>query len=120
MLQDCKDQELPKKLQDCKVNVLKIESRRVKFYKHSSVIAHGTFGIVYAGKDTKTDRDVAIKRIFKDDRYINRELEAIKLLNRKEDELSKLHVNILPLIYDYQDTEVNGDTYTNIVTPLYQ
>ena len=46
-----------------------------------SIIGHGTFGVVYRAKDEKTGEIFAIKRVFQDKKYKNRELDILKELN---------------------------------------
>lgn len=45
-----------------------------------SIIGKGTFGIVYRAKKEGSDEILAIKRVFQDKRYHNRELEILKEL----------------------------------------
>ena len=45
-----------------------------------SIIGKGTFGIVYRAKKDGSDEILAIKRVFQDKRYHNRELEILKEL----------------------------------------
>ena len=53
-----------------------------------SIIGHGTFGVVYRAKEEKTGEIFAIKRVFQDKKYKNRELDILKELN---------HPNIISL-----------------------
>ena len=46
-----------------------------------SIIGHGTFGVVYRAKEEKTGEILAIKRVFQDKKYKNRELDILKELN---------------------------------------
>ena len=43
-----------------------------------SIIGHGTFGVVYRAKEEKTGEIFAIKRVFQDKKYKNRELDILK------------------------------------------
>ena len=65
-----------------------------------SIIGHGTFGVVYRAKEEKTGEIFAIKRVFQDKKYKNRELEILKELN---------HPNVINLKhYFYTKTEKEG------------
>lgn len=65
-----------------------------------SIIGHGTFGVVYRAKEEKTGEIFAIKRVFQDKKYKNRELEILKELN---------HPNVINLMhYFYTKTEKEG------------
>ena len=46
-----------------------------------SIIGNGTFGVVYRAKEEKSGEIYAIKRVFQDKKYKNRELEILKELN---------------------------------------
>ena len=74
-----------------------------------SIIGKGTFGIVYRAKKDQSEDILAIKRVFQDKRYINRELEILKQLN---------HPNIIKLLhYFYTKDEKNeAEVYLNCVT----
>ena len=77
-----------------------------------SIIGKGTFGIVYRAKKEQSDEILAIKRVFQDKRYHNRELEILKQLN---------HPNIIHLIhYFYTKGEKNEEeVYLNVVTDYF-
>ena len=65
-----------------------------------SIIGHGTFGVVYRAKEEKTGEIFAIKRVFQDKKYKNRELEILIELN---------HPNVINLKhYFYTKTEKEG------------
>lgn len=53
-----------------------------------SILGKGTFGVVYRAKEEKSDEYIAIKRVFQDKKYKNRELDILKELN---------HPNIISL-----------------------
>jgi len=48
-----------------------------KRYKLGKIIGNGSFGIVFEAIDQDDDRLVAVKRIFIDHRFLNRELEML-------------------------------------------
>jgi serine/threonine protein kinase len=48
-----------------------------KRYKLGKIIGNGSFGIVFEAIDQDDGRLVAVKRIFIDHRFLNRELEML-------------------------------------------
>jgi glycogen synthase kinase 3 beta len=78
------------RLSDAFKNQVKLDSRgnasprkspRPKFtYQAERVIASGSFGVVYQAMVQETQEMVAIKKVFQDKRYKNRELEMMKKL----------------------------------------
>ena len=73
-------------------------------YNMDKVIAHGTFGVVYeCTSNQDKHRKVALKRVFQDARYKNRELEVLLDLNRLETGqlVQEVHPNILDCIQHY-------------------
>lgn len=79
-------------------------------YSKGTVLGHGSFGIVYESVDTKTGEPVAIKAVYQDKRYKNRELQIMKQLS---------HPNVVKLnhfFYHRDETKEEGnDLYLNIV-----
>ena len=76
------------------------------------MIAHGTFGLVYRGTNLKTGETVAIKRVYQDTRYKNRELELLLM--------SRDHPYIMRMTdHYYTNGERPNDTYLHIVSELY-
>jgi glycogen synthase kinase 3 beta len=66
-----------------------------------SILGKGTFGVVYRAKEEKSDEYIAIKRVFQDKKYKNRELEILKDLN---------HPNVISLKhFFYTKTEKGGN-----------
>lgn len=45
------------------------------------IIGNGTFGVVYKAVVAETGETVAIKKVFQDKRYKNRELQILKILH---------------------------------------
>ncbi len=74
-----------------------------------SIIGKGTFGIVYRAKKDQSDDILAIKRVFQDKRYHNRELEILKQLN---------HPNIIHLMHYFytKGEKKEEEIYLNVVT----
>ena len=74
-----------------------------------SIIGKGTFGIVYRAKKDQSEDILAIKRVFQDKRYHNRELEILKELN---------HPNIIRLKHYFytKDEKKETEVYLNCVT----
>lgn len=50
-------------------------------YVFEDKVGNGTFGIVHKARDKRTLEVVAVKRVFQDKKYKNRELEILKCLN---------------------------------------
>ena len=77
-----------------------------------SIIGKGTFGIVYRAKKEGSEEILAIKRVFQDKRYHNRELEILKELK---------HPNIINLRHFFytKDEKKEGEVYLNCVTDYF-
>lgn len=88
-----------------------------KQFRLETIIAHGTFSIVYSATSRITRRPVAIKRIFQDKRFKNRELELLRFLNETG---AVDHPNLLKVQDYFLDEMDNGDLYLHLVTELYQ
>jgi len=102
-------QEKNKELID-KINLELQQEEALKEGKFTaiSIIGKGTFGIVYRAKKDQSDEILAIKRVFQDKRYHNRELEILKELK---------HPNIINLRhYFYTKGEKDDEIYLNCVT----
>ena len=76
-------------------------------YTASQIIGSGSFGVVYQATIAETGEVVAIKKVFQDKRYKNRELQILKELN---------HPNVIKLRhYFYTQAEKPDDLYLNCV-----
>ena len=76
-------------------------------YTATCVIGSGSFGVVYQATVSETSEVVAIKKVFQDKRYKNRELSIMKELD---------HPNIVKLRhYFYTPGETSDDVYLNCV-----
>jgi glycogen synthase kinase 3 beta len=76
-------------------------------YNAERVIGSGTFGIVYSAHIVETDETVAIKKVFVDRRYCNRELQLWEKLR---------HPNIVTLKHAfYTSGESHDELYLNMV-----
>ena len=87
------------------------EALKVGKFTIISIIGKGTFGVVYRAKKDDSNELIAIKRVFQDKRYKNRELEILKELN---------HPNIINLkqyFYTKNNKKEEGepDIYLNCV-----
>ena len=81
---------------------LKISEKDLKF-DNKDIIGSGVFGQVFLAHIMKTNEKVAVKKVFQDRRYKNRELSIMKELN---------HPNII----DYKEAFFDEETKTlNIV-----
>ena len=74
-------------LEENKINefdLKRIEEKPLDYNSYSldKIIAHGSFGIVYSGINKLTNRPVAVKRVFQDKRFKNREVEILKMVRK--------------------------------------
>merc|ERR1719392_408835 len=76
-------------------------------YNAERVLGSGSFGIVYQAQVVETGESVAIKKVFQDKRYKNRELSIMKELR---------HPNVVELKHAfYTSGDKPGETYLNVV-----
>lgn len=76
-------------------------------YSATQIIGSGSFGVVYQAVIPETGENVAIKKVFQDKRYKNRELQILKELN---------HPNVIKLRnYFYTQGDKPDDVYLNCV-----
>lgn len=76
-------------------------------YNAERVIGNGTFGIVYSARIMETDETVAIKKVFVDRRYRNRELQVWREMH---------HPNIVTLKHAFYTSGDSADElYLNMV-----
>ncbi|KAJ6226108.1 protein kinase shaggy-related [Anaeramoeba flamelloides] len=85
----------------------KKKEKKIEKYTLVKKIGKGAFGIVYKAKITSSGKIVAIKKVYQDPRYRNRELEIMKKLK---------HRNIVKM-YNYFHTtgETEEGVYLNLV-----
>jgi glycogen synthase kinase 3 beta len=70
-------------------------------------VGSGAFGKVYKGTISKTGQEVAVKKVYQDQRYKNRELQIMLELN---------HINIVHLVgYYYTKGRTDNDVFLNCV-----
>jgi len=106
------DETLEKSLREIKID--NQESRgtgsgsKASFtYNAERVLGSGSFGIVYQAQVVETNETVAIKKVFQDKRYKNRELQIMKELK---------HPNVVELKHAfYTSGDKAGETYLNVV-----
>jgi glycogen synthase kinase 3 beta len=83
----------------------------VKAYQAEKIIGNGSFGVVYRALESNTFRrgqeTVAIKKVYQDKRYKNRELQILKIL--KHPFCIKLRH------YFYTNGDNNDEVYLNVV-----
>ena len=76
-------------------------------YKVERVCGNGSFGIVFQAKVIQTGEVVAIKKVYQDRRYKNREYTLTKTLN---------HPNVIHLSHAFYTTgEKKDEIYLNLV-----
>lgn len=85
-----------------------IEDEEMKTtYTAEKVIGNGSFGVVYQARVQETGEVVALKKVFQDKRYKNRELSIMKEL---------LHPNIVKLKqHFFTNGDKNDEVFLNIV-----
>lgn len=76
-------------------------------YSAQKIVGNGTFGVVFKATVPETNETVAIKKVFQDKRYKNRELAILKELNHP-------HVTNLRHAF-YTQGESADEVYLNIV-----
>jgi len=83
-------------------------SKKASFtYNAERVLGSGSFGIVYQAVVVETKESVAIKKVYQDKRYKNRELQIMKELR---------HPNVVELKHAfYTSGDKPGETYLNVV-----
>lgn len=83
------------------------DSEKSYTYTATEIIGSGSFGVVYKAVVSETGEVVAIKKVFQDKRYKNRELQILKELN---------HPNVIKLRnYFYTKGDNAGEVYLNCV-----
>jgi serine/threonine protein kinase len=76
-------------------------------YSANQIIGSGSFGVVYQATVVETGEVVAIKKVFQDKRYKNREFEIIKILN---------HPNVIKMKQAfYTPGDKPEEVYLNVV-----
>ena len=97
-------------LNEINKELLQEEALKNGKYTALSILGKGTFGVVYRAKEEKSDDFIAIKRVFQDKKYKNRELDILKELN---------HPNIISLKHFFYTKVENGqnglEIYLNCV-----
>lgn len=83
-------------------------AKRASFtYNAERVLGSGSFGIVYQAQVVETGESVAIKKVFQDKRYKNRELQIMKELR---------HPNVVELKHAFFSAgDKAGETYLHVV-----
>ena len=80
--------------------------RHVSRYTVIKAVGKGTFGVVYEAEEYGTGRIVAVKKVFQDKNYKNRELSIMKLLK---------HPNVVTLYNSFFTETENGNEYLHLV-----
>ncbi|KAL8554012.1 hypothetical protein ACS0TY_002308 [Phlomoides rotata] len=70
------------------------------------IVGQGSFGVVFQAKCLETGETVAIKKVFQDKRYKNRELQTMRLLD---------HPNVVSLKHCFFSTTEKDELYLNLV-----
>jgi serine/threonine protein kinase len=80
-------------------------------YDWVKVIGQGTFGVVYKAVDLKTKKTVAIKKVYQDPNYRNREFMIVVEL----DHVNCIKVHNYFFTKDAQSSQPGNATYLNLV-----
>jgi len=84
-----------------------MENKNEFTYTANQVIGSGSFGVVYQATVVETGEQVAIKKVFQDKRYKNRELQILKDIN---------HPNIIRIKNSfYTNGDKPDEVYLNVV-----
>ncbi|KJH47111.1 kinase domain protein [Dictyocaulus viviparus] len=79
-------------------------------YIDTKVIGSGSFGMVYMAKLYDTNENVAIKKVYQDKRFKNRELQIMRRLE---------HPNIIRLMYYYYAVDNTNEEYLYLVLEFF-
>ncbi|ETN78169.1 kinase domain protein, partial [Necator americanus] len=79
-------------------------------YIDTKVIGSGSFGMVYSAKLYDSNENVAIKKVYQDKRFKNRELQIMRRLE---------HPNIVRLMYYYYSADNTNEEYLYLVLEFF-
>jgi len=83
------------------------QNKKTLTFNGEKIIGNGSFGVVYQARVAETGEMVAIKKVFQDKRYKNRELQIMQELN---------HCNVIKLKHAFETAGDNPDeVYLNVV-----
>ncbi|KAM0685399.1 glycogen synthase kinase 3, partial [Conglomerata obtusa] len=85
-------------------------SSGIDTYRLISIITSGTFGVVCEVMQLSTDKSCAMKIVFQDPKYHNREVDMLRLVN---------HPNLLKM-HDHFYVNLRDGKFLCIITDLYQ
>lgn len=88
------------------MNLRQSSQRHVTRYSVIKAVGKGTFGVVYEAEECGTGRIVAVKKVFQDKNYKNRELQMMKMLN---------HPNVVTLYNSFYSQTETGEEYLHLV-----
>lgn len=74
------------------------------------MIGRGTFGVVVRIRELFSNNEYALKKVFQDSRYHNRELDILKQIS---------HKNIVNLKYFYYENDLNSGKFLNLIMEYY-
>ena len=99
------NKENPSKIEESKETEQKDESANYKWLK---IVGQGTFGVVYKAEEISTKRTVAIKKVYQDPKYSNREFKVVVELD---------HPNCIKVEHYFfsQKEDSSKDVYLNLV-----
>ncbi|KAL3615627.1 Shaggy-related protein kinase theta [Castilleja foliolosa] len=82
------------------------QPKKTMSYMAERIVGTGSFGTVYQAKCLETSESVAIKKVLQDNRYKNRELQIMRLLN---------HPNVIQLKHSFYSTTEKNEVFLNLV-----
>ena len=82
-------------------------AKKPKSYQAEKIIGNGSFGVVYKAVNDADQKYVAIKKVYQDKRYKNRELQILRILTHPF--CIKMHH------YFYTNGDASDEVYLNVV-----
>jgi len=83
-----------------------VEDRKPMTFAGEKIIGNGSFGVIYQARVAETGEVVAVKKVYQDRRYKNRELQIMQEIN---------HCNIVTLKYSFLTHDSPEEVYLNLV-----
>lgn len=92
-----------------KVDTINNKSKTI-CYRYINMLGRGTFGVVVRIRELFSNNEYALKKVYQDSRYHNRELDILKQIT---------HKNIVNLKYFYYEDDSISGKYLNLIMEYY-